>query len=81
VQPSSSGAETFPYDYMHYGVPNSEAAVDWYLTKLDAKHGASPDRVVFGRTIFAFAKTDNPLPSAGSVINHVAFLWPTSTPR
>ena len=66
-------AETFPYDHMHYGVPNPEAAVDWYLTRLGAKHGASADRVVFGRTIFAFAKTDTPLPSAGSVIDHVAF--------
>lgn len=66
-------AETFPYDHMHYGVPDPEKAVDWYLTKLGAKRGATPDRVVFGRTIFAFAKTENPPPSAGSVIDHVAF--------
>src|SRR6266850_292329 len=66
-------AEVFPYDHMHFGVPEPEKAVDWYLTKLGAKRGASPDRVVFGRTIFAFAKTENPLPSASSVIDHVAF--------
>jgi catechol 2,3-dioxygenase-like lactoylglutathione lyase family enzyme len=66
-------ADTFPYDHMHYGVPDPEKAVEWYLTKLEAKRGATPDRVVFGRTIFAFAKTDNPLPSTGSVIDHVAF--------
>jgi catechol 2,3-dioxygenase-like lactoylglutathione lyase family enzyme len=65
--------ETFPYDHVHYGVPDPEKAVDWYLTKLGAKRGAAPDRVLFGRTIFAFAKADNPLPSSGSVIDHVAF--------
>lgn len=66
-------AETFPYDHVHYGVPDPEKAVDWYLTTLGAKRGAAPDRVVFGRTIFAFLKTEHPLPSAGSVIDHVAF--------
>jgi catechol 2,3-dioxygenase-like lactoylglutathione lyase family enzyme len=66
-------AATSPYDHMHYGVPDPAKAVDWYLTQLGAKRGAAPDRVVFGRTIFAFAKTENPLPSTGSVIDHVAF--------
>jgi catechol 2,3-dioxygenase-like lactoylglutathione lyase family enzyme len=69
-------ADTFPYDHMHYGVPDPEKAVDWYLTRLGAQRGAAPDRVVFGRTIFAFAKTGNPLPSVGSVIDHVAFSVP-----
>ena len=66
-------AETFPFDHVHYGVSDPEKAVDWYLTKLAAKRGASADRVLFGRTIFAFAKTENPLPSSGSAIDHVAF--------
>jgi catechol 2,3-dioxygenase-like lactoylglutathione lyase family enzyme len=66
-------ADTFPYDHMHYGVPDPGKAVDWYLMQLGAKRGASPDRVLFGRTIFAFAKTENPLSSTGSVIDHVAF--------
>ncbi|HEV2985380.1 MAG TPA: VOC family protein [Vicinamibacterales bacterium] len=73
LAPVGLHSETFPYDHMHYGVPDPEKAVDWYLTNLNAKRGAAPDRVVFGRTIFAFAKTENPLPSAGSVIDHVAF--------
>ncbi len=66
-------AEAFPYDHVHYGVPDPEKAVEWYLTRLGAKRGAAPDRVLFGRKIFAFAKTERPLPSAGSVIDHVAF--------
>jgi catechol 2,3-dioxygenase-like lactoylglutathione lyase family enzyme len=51
-------AETFPFDHMHYGVPDPEKTVDWYLTRLGAKRGAAPDRVVFGRTIFAFARIE-----------------------
>jgi catechol 2,3-dioxygenase-like lactoylglutathione lyase family enzyme len=66
-------ADTFPYDHVHYGVPDPEKAVEWYLTMLGASRGAAADRVLFGRTIFAFSKADNPLPSTGSVIDHVAF--------
>src|SRR4051812_14502258 len=54
--PSASRAETFPYDHMHMSVPDPAKAVEWYIANLGAKHGDAADRVVFGRTIFAFAK-------------------------
>jgi predicted enzyme related to lactoylglutathione lyase len=69
-------AETFPYDHMHFNAADPAAAVAWYATNLGAKHGALPDRVVIGRTIFAFAKLENAPPSAGSAIDHIGFSFP-----
>ncbi len=66
-------AETFPYDHVHFNAPDPAKAVEWYLTNLDAKHGAAPDRVVVGRTILAFVKIENAPPSAGSAIDHIGF--------
>ena len=66
-------AETLPYDHMHFNVPDPAATVAWYVTNLDAKHGAAADRVVIGRTIFAFAKLENAPPSAGGAIDHLGF--------
>jgi catechol 2,3-dioxygenase-like lactoylglutathione lyase family enzyme len=66
-------AETFPYDHMHFNAADPAAAVAWYATNLGAKHGALPDRVVIGRTIFAFAKLENAPPSGGSAIDHIGF--------
>jgi catechol 2,3-dioxygenase-like lactoylglutathione lyase family enzyme len=65
--------ETFPYDHMHLAVPDPAKAVEWYIANLGAKHGQGDDRVVFGRTIFAFTKAEHPQPSAGSAIDHVGF--------
>jgi lactoylglutathione lyase len=69
-------AETFPYDHMHFDATDPAGAVAWYAKYLPAKLGATPDRVVIGRTIFAFAKVDNPLPSAGSAIDHIGISVP-----
>jgi len=66
-------AETFPYDHMHFNAPDPAAAVAWYAANLGAKLGAGPDRVVIGRTIFAFAKLENAPPSAGGAIDHIGF--------
>jgi catechol 2,3-dioxygenase-like lactoylglutathione lyase family enzyme len=66
-------AETFPYDHMHFNAPDPAAAVAWYAANLGAKLGAGPDRVVVGRTIFAFAKLENAPPSAGGAIDHIGF--------
>lgn len=65
--------QTLLYDHMHFGAPDPEKAAEWYVSALGAKRGSLPDRVIFGRTIFAFTKIEHPLPSAGSVIDHVAF--------
>ena len=67
------GAQTLPYDHMHFNVPDPAAAVAWYVTNLGAKHGAAADRVVIGRTIFAFNKLENAPPSAGGAIDHLGF--------
>jgi catechol 2,3-dioxygenase-like lactoylglutathione lyase family enzyme len=64
-------AETFPYDHMHLNAADPATAVAWYLKNLGAKNGAAADRVVFGRTIFAFAKLANAQPSAGGAIDHI----------
>src|SRR5437016_14441016 len=69
-------ADTFPYDHVHLAAPDQAKAVEWYVTNLGAKHGDAPDRVVFGRTIFAFLKSDAPQPSAGSAIDHIGFSVP-----
>ena len=64
-------AETFPYDHMHLNAADPATAVAWYVKNLGAKNGAAADRVVFGRTIFAFAKLENAQPSAGGAIDHI----------
>jgi predicted enzyme related to lactoylglutathione lyase len=61
---------------MHFDAADPAAAVAWYAKYLPAKLGSLPDRVVVGRTIFAFAKVDNPLPSAGSAIDHIGISVP-----
>src|SRR5829696_1559069 len=66
-------AQTSPYDHMHFNAPDPAAAVAWYAANLGAKLGAGPDRVVLGRTIFAFAKLENAPPSAGGAIDHIGF--------
>ena len=58
---------------MHFNAADPAAAVAWYAANLGAKHGAAPDRVVIGRTIFAFAKLENAPPSAGGAIDHIGF--------
>jgi catechol 2,3-dioxygenase-like lactoylglutathione lyase family enzyme len=73
ADPAGVRAEVFRYDHMHLAVPDPAKAVEWYLTNLGAQRGDAPDRVVFGRTIFAFLKVDNAKPSAGSSIDHVGF--------
>ena len=67
------GAQTLPYDHVHLNAADPAAAVAWYVANLDAKHGAAADRVVIGRTIFAFAKVENAPPSAGGAVDHIGF--------
>jgi len=64
-------AENLPYDHMHFNAPDPAAAATWYLTNFGAKRGSLTDRVLFGRTIFAFAKVENAPPSAGGAIDHI----------
>lgn len=74
--PAPVRAQTFPYDHMHLAVPDQAKAVEWYVTTFGAKRGDAADRVVFGRTIFAFIKSDTAKPSTGGVIDHIGFSVP-----
>ena len=43
------------------------------MKNLGARPGDAPDRVLVGRTIFAFIKRDGSPPSAGGAIDHLGF--------
>ncbi len=66
---ASAGAQT--YDHVHLAAPEPAKAVEWYRAHLGAQAGDLPDRVQFGRTIFAFTQSANAQPSEGSVIDHL----------
>lgn len=71
--PAADAADTFPYDHLHLMAPEPAKAVAWYIANLGARPGDTPDRVVIGRTIFAFITSPNAAPSAGSAIDHLGF--------
>lgn len=70
--------EALTLDHVHFGVPDPDrsAAVQWYIKYMGGQPGPAGepkfDRVLFGSTRFVFMRTDKPLPSAGSAIDHVA---------
>jgi catechol 2,3-dioxygenase-like lactoylglutathione lyase family enzyme len=64
-------AQTHAYDHLHLMAPEPPKAVAWYREHLGAQPGDLPDRVQFGKTIFAFIQSANAQPSEGSVIDHV----------
>ena len=66
---ASAGAQT--YDHVHLSAPEPAKAVEWYRAHLGAQPGDLPDRVQFGRTIFAFIQSANAQPSEGSVVDHL----------
>ena len=66
--------ETLTYDHVHFGVPDPAKAVEWYAKYLGGQPGPAGepnDRLLFGKTRFIFLKTDKPLPSAGSAVDHI----------
>ena len=66
-----AGAQTHAYDHLHMMAAEPAKAVAWYREHLGAQPGDLPDRVQFGKTIFAFIQSANAQPSEGSVIDHV----------
>ena len=66
---ADAGAQT--YDHVHLAAPEPAKAVEWYRAHLGAQAGDLPDRVQFGKTIFAFIQSANAQPSEGSVIDHL----------
>src|SRR5215213_6832064 len=54
---ASAAAQT--YDHVHLAAPEPAKAVEWYRAHLGAQAGDLPDRVQFGKTIFAFIQSTN----------------------
>ena len=69
-------AQAHRYDHMHLAAADQAKAVEWYVKNLGARPGDMPDRVLIGRTIFAFNKRDGSPPSAGGAIDHIGFSYP-----
>ena len=42
--------DTLIFDQVHLGVPDPEAAAQWYVQHLGAAPGDNTDRIWFGRT-------------------------------
>jgi catechol 2,3-dioxygenase-like lactoylglutathione lyase family enzyme len=59
------------YHNVHLRVADPAAASEWYIKNLGATKAPPPFSVQFGRTLVAFVRTDKPLPSEGSVIDHI----------
>src|SRR5262245_4410069 len=72
----TAGAQTHRYDHVHLAAADPAKAVDWYIKNLGARPGDAPDRVLIGRTIFAFIKRDASPPSEGSAVDHIGFSVP-----
>jgi catechol 2,3-dioxygenase-like lactoylglutathione lyase family enzyme len=66
-------AQAHRYDHVHLAAADPAKAVDWYVKNLGARPGDMPDRVLVGRTIFAFNKRDGSPPSEGGAVDHVGF--------
>ena len=66
--------ETLTYDHVHLGVPDPAKAVEWYAKYIGLQPGPAGepnDRLLFGKIRFIFLKTDKPLPSSGSAVDHI----------
>ena len=58
----AASAQTHRYDHVHLAAADPAKAVDWYIKNIGARPGDAPDRVLIGRTIFAFIKRDGSPP-------------------
>ena len=64
-------AQTHAYDHMHLAAAEPAKAVEWYRAHLGAQPGDLPDRVMFGKTIFAFIQSATAQPSDGAAVDHI----------
>jgi catechol 2,3-dioxygenase-like lactoylglutathione lyase family enzyme len=69
-------AQTHAYDHMHFAAAEPAKAVEWYRAHLGAQPGDLPDRVMFGKTIFAFTQSATAQPSDGAAIDHIGLSFP-----
>jgi catechol 2,3-dioxygenase-like lactoylglutathione lyase family enzyme len=65
--------ETLTFDQVHLGVPDPEAAAQWYVKHLGAAPGEHVDRIWSGPTRIIFLRNPAPAPSRGAAIDHFAF--------
>lgn len=67
-------AATYPFDHVHFNVPDPSAASKWYESHFGGKRiTEAPDRLMYGSTRVMFYRTPDAKPSAGSAIDHVGF--------
>lgn len=61
-------------DHIHFAAPDQAKAVEWYRKHFGGQTTTeAPDRLMFGETRVIFQKNEKPLPSMGSVLDHIGF--------
>jgi catechol 2,3-dioxygenase-like lactoylglutathione lyase family enzyme len=61
-------------DHIHLGVPDPVQGVAWYREHFGGETMTEgPDRLMFGETRMIFQRTEKPVPSSGSVLDHLGF--------
>jgi catechol 2,3-dioxygenase-like lactoylglutathione lyase family enzyme len=70
-----AAVQTLAFHNVHIRVPDPAKAGEWYVKYLGATPGRAPQIVYFGKVLIEFVKTDDPKPSAGSVIDHIGLSY------
>jgi catechol 2,3-dioxygenase-like lactoylglutathione lyase family enzyme len=70
-----AAVQTLALHNVHIRVSDPATAGEWYVKCLGATAGRAPQLIYFGKTLVEFIKTDNPQPSAGSVIDHIGLSY------
>ena len=61
-------------DHLHLAAPDPIKAVEWYRKNLGGQPTTEgTDRLMFGETRVIFQRNEKPVPSAGSVADHIGF--------
>ena len=61
-------------DHIHLAAPDQAKAIEWYQKQFGGETMTEgPDRLMFGQTRLIVQRNQNPQPSAGSVLDHIAF--------
>lgn len=71
---SDTAVTALGYDNVHIRVADPAKAVEWYVKYLGATTPTA-GQVYFGKALIAVVKTNNPLPSTGSVIDHIGLSY------
>jgi catechol 2,3-dioxygenase-like lactoylglutathione lyase family enzyme len=73
---ASPAAQSIAIDNIHIRVSDPGRARNWYVKHLGAAAAESPTQLYFGKILVQIVKTDDPKPSAGSVIDHIGLSFP-----